>query len=206
MLSQIPNYIYIPLFGYLAYKFRYNALYYLNSMYIKGKQIKSFIDDHYGIQIVKKEYLYDENDNDVLLLDYTCFNENYKLITYTDKHEFPPYSIEYIKSIQNSSSISNIIKTKYDIICAELSYSYLNCDTIYKTDLLKSIQELSGPIGNFYSDSVNKLNPILLKTYLKECIKNNFSPNDNHKHAKSIDFKELQILLSDGNEIDLLKY
>lgn len=177
------------------YFYRKKIPYWLNDLffYVKKKYYDSLSNDLLKI----KEYNLDMDNNEILsVIEYKFKNSNYLIVRNKNKIFFPPYSVKYIESVRNDTSLNNMVKSENDLIMANLKYTMINnnnnSNSTYELDVLNLTQQLSGPIGNFYDNTDNKILKNELKTFLKY-------------KFKKYEIKALWIMLSDGSEFNLLK-
>tara|TARA_B100000575_G_C23143434_1_gene666350 strand:+ start:3810 stop:4256 length:447 start_codon:yes stop_codon:yes gene_type:complete len=122
----------------------------------------------------------------IVVYQYRFKNNPYLIIADKDKLDKTPYTQDYIEQLHSSKDISCSNKSKDAIISAYLIDSDKNTK-----DYIKEVQQLCGPLGDFYKDTTNELYTKNLQLYI------------DHKFPYN-DYCNLIIMLSDGSEIDLL--
>jgi len=178
--------------GIMIYYYRKHIPFILNDLYFLFKNVyyKHFLSNNF-IKIKEKSI----PNSSLLIIEYIYKNSNYLIVKDKNKIYFPPYRMQFIESVRNDNSLNTIVKSDKDIIMANLRYSMIdnknNANSEYELDVLNLIQQLSGPIGNFYDNSENKST--------KQELINFFQYKFKKYHIES-----LWIMLSDGNEFNLI--
>ena len=170
------------LMSYLLYYKRYRIPHYLNFMYLNLKKIKNYSRNNGFLKT--EEFLIP--DTNTIILEYKYKKHKYIILGNKHSISFPPYNKEEIEQIHNDNSINSMIKTKDNIINAEIVYKNGNIK-----DVLDITQMLCDPICRFYKNKTNELNTYHLINFLK--YKKLYEPNISYN-----------VMLCDGTELNLL--
>lgn len=163
------------------------TMYMLNFIYIKYKEIKEYCFTTNKFTIDNAENIWRRDNTESI--KYSFKNKKYRLLTTVDNITFPPYTLLEIDD-KISSSNFGCVPSSDNIISAEVIYNVEGED---KTkECLNIIQELSGPLGDFYINTNNRVLASNLKKYISDILQ-----VDN--------IQNIVIMNSMGDEIDLLK-
>ena len=197
MFGNFDNVWWIGFAGFLMYYNRKKIPYILNDIYRKAYTIKNNIMIQKGFS-TKPKYTFID---DICVAEYLYDSDKYIIINKSDRDiQYPPYTMDYIEK-HNSDNMYNMVKSKQDIISAELVYQ-IGENTV-TTDVLTIVQKLCGPLVNYYKDTMNVLQKEPLTTYMINHLVNFHNIDD--KHRDNIKINSIDIMTCDGNEFDLLK-
>ena len=199
MFFNTDNIWLLGLGGLFIYYNRQRIPYIMNDAYLGIVSIKNNLTQYKSFS---KKVEYKEIDN-IISAEYYHYGDKFMILG--DSMEsiiYPPYKEEEIQEFKDNKLISNMVKSKNDIIYSELVYTVNENE--FQTDVLAIIQKLCGPLVNFYKNTPNRLSKnniiIFFTDYISKkhdlCLKKN---ND-------IFIKNINIMMCDGNEIDLLNY
>ena len=172
---------FIAIIAPLIYKFKIPIILGINNMYLS---LKTTMEDYlYNSFNDVNISSFDIDNDEIIVYKYSYKNDNYIILSNINTFTKKPYTIHYIKTMQNNTDTS--IHSKDNII-----YATIQTTTGKEIDCIDYIQQLCGPLGDFYKTTQVEIKPNLLKIYLESVFK--------------ITIDKLIIMTSLGDEINLL--
>jgi len=153
---------FIAIIAPLIYKFKIPIILGIHSLYFWLKNItENYI--YQSFKDININTIHIDN-NEIIVYKYSYKNDDYIILSNINTFIKRPYTIEYIIKQQNSNDTS--LHSKDNILCATI----VTKDG-QEIDCIKYIQQLCGPLGDFYKTTQVEIKPIILKIYLEKVFK-----------------------------------
>lgn len=198
MIYNMSYYLFFGFSSLFVYYNRRKIPYFMNDVYLKVTHLKNNLLKNEGFS---KEVKCNKVDSIYAVTYYYCNDKYLTLVNSNEDLQYPPYTPDEINEFKKGPSLHKMITSKNDIIGAELIYSYNNIEC--SIDILDLIQQLCGPLVNFYENTPNEIKKEHIIIFFKNLLWNKYKKDDQYSEY-STKLKHINIMTCDGNEFDLL--
>tara|TARA_B100001093_G_scaffold519767_1_gene610356 strand:+ start:2060 stop:2656 length:597 start_codon:yes stop_codon:yes gene_type:complete len=197
MFGNFDNVWWLGFAGFIMYYNRKKIPYIMNDIYRKAYNFKNNLIIQKGFS-KKPKYTFIE---DICVAEYLYDSDKYIIINKSiEDIKYPPYTMECIQK-HNIDNLYNMVKSKQDIISAELVYQI--DENKLATDVLKIVQKICGPLVNYYKNTINVVEKETLSKFMTNHLIDLHNIDNRYKH--NIVINSVNIMTCDGDEFDLLK-